>query len=197
MNYMKQIDIFIKNNKGIVTSAMLTKSGIPRYYLTNLTKSGYLEKINRGIYVKSDMLEDEMYVLQSKYSKGIFSCETALYILGFTDRTPAIYSMTFKQGYHCESLKNENIKHRTIIDKFYDLGVIEARSPFGNTIRVYNIERTLCDIVKETSNCDIQIVNEAMKRYVKSKKKNISLLMEYAEKLRVKKKILNYMEVLL
>ena len=58
------------------------------------------------------------------------------------------------------------------------------------------MERTLCDIVRGEGS-DIQIVLDAMKRYAKYDKKNINLLMEYAEQLRVKRKILRYMEVLL
>ena len=63
-------------------------------------------------------------------------------------------------------------------------------------VLIYNLERTLCDIVRG-SGSDIQIVNGAMKRYAASKEKDIHKLMKYAEQLRVKPKILHYMEVLL
>ena len=66
----------------------------------------------------------------------------------------------------------------------------------GNPIRVYDLERTLCDILRG-SGSDIQIVSEAMKRYAASKDKNIHKLMKYADQLRVKPKVLRYMEVLL
>ena len=73
---------------------------------------------------------------------------------------------------------------------------IEMKSPSGNPIRVYNLERTLCDILRG-SGSDVQIVGEAMKRYAASKDKNIHKLMQYADQLRVKPKVLRYMEVLL
>lgn len=72
----------------------------------------------------------------------------------------------------------------------------DALSFSGNPIRIYNIERTLCDIVRGEGS-DIQIVLDAMKRYAKYENRNINLLMDYAEQLHVKKKILRYMEVLL
>ena len=74
--------------------------------------------------------------------------------------------------------------------------LLEMKSPSGNPIRVYNLERTLCDILRG-SGSDIQIVGEAMKRYAASKDKNIHRLMQYADQLRVKPKVLRYMEVLL
>ena len=85
---------------------------------------------------------------------------------------------------------------KRVVPDNYTLGIIEIKSPCGNPIKIYNLERTLCDIVRG-SGSDIQIVNGAMKRYAASKEKDIHKLMEYAGQLRVKPKILHYMEVLL
>ena len=65
-----------------------------------------------------------------------------------------------------------------------------------NRLYVYDLERTLCDILRG-SGSDVQIIRDAMKRYAASKDKNIHRLMQYAEQLRVKPKVLRYMEVLL
>ena len=104
--------------------------------------------------------------------------------------------MTFPKGYNAPSLKQENIIVKRVVPDNYTLGIIEIKSPCGNPIKIYNLERTLCDIVRG-SGSDIQIVNGAMKRYAASKEKDIHKLMKYAEQLRVKPKILHYMEVLL
>jgi len=77
------------------------------------------------------------------------------------------------------------------------MGITEVNSPSGNPIRVYDVERTLCDIVKGNNSCDIQLLNQAMKAYAASKEKDIAKLIAYAERLHVKPKILRYMEVLL
>jgi hypothetical protein len=105
--------------------------------------------------------------------------------------------MTFPWGYNAASLREANVTTKRVINDYYGLGVMEMPSPAGNPIKVYDIERTLCDIVRGNNACDIQIVNAAMKRYAQSKEKDIQKLMGYAEKLRVKPKVLNYMEVLL
>ena len=195
MTHIEEIKKLIDKYNGIVTSAMLTKNNIPRLYLKKMTDSGELTYICRGIYASPDAWEDEMFILQAKFPKGVFSHETALYIHGLTDRTPMKYSMTFPYGYHTVSVRAENISEKHTVKKIYDLGITIDKTPCGNDIRLYNIEKTLCDIVK--AGCDVQIVNDAMKRYVKSQNKNIELLYEYADILRVKNKIANYMEVLL
>ena len=78
----------------------------------------------------------------------------------------------------------------------YDLGLSTGKSFNGQVVRVYNLERTLCDVVRGEGS-DVQIVLDAMKRYARFEGKNINQLFEYAEKLRVKKKVLRYMEILL
>lgn len=197
MDNLEKIQEMLAQNNGIITASQVTEANIPRHYLKKMLDMELLTKIDRGIYMKPEMLEDEMYVLQYKYSRGIFSYETALYIHGLTDRTTMKYTMTFPYGYHVHSLKQENVKIKKSVEDLYQLGLTCGVSPYGNPIRLYDVERTLCDIVKGNNTCDIQIVNQAMKQYARMPGKNITQLFDYAEKVRVKPKILNYMEVLL
>jgi predicted transcriptional regulator of viral defense system len=162
-----------------------------------MVESGSLIKLERGIYLLDGFWEDEFVVYSLRYRKGIFSHATALYLHGLTDRTPAHLSMTFPQGYNTVSLANPVLDvHRTAKSLFL-LGGSLVATPSGNKVRVYDIERTLCDIVRGSNGGDVQVVNQAMKRYVASKNKDIQKLLGYAERLRVKPRILNYMEVLL
>ena len=189
-------EILRSSPDGVVTSARVTEAGLHRGLIQELVNNGELIKYGRGIYLRSDVWEDDFYLLQRKYERGIYSHDTALYLLGYSDRTPAKYTMTFPKGYNAASLKNESIIIKRVIPDNYSLGIAEISSPSGNPIRIYDLERTLCDILRG-SGSDIQIVNEAMKRYAASNDKNIHKLMQYAEQLRVKPKILRYMEVLL
>jgi predicted transcriptional regulator of viral defense system len=191
------IQAFLQNAGGIVTSKQVTEAGFHRSVLSELVEAKELMRISRGVYLKPTAWEDELYLLQYRFGRGIFSHETALYLHGMTDRTPARFTMTFPWGYNAASLKDENLTTKRVVKEYYELGVMAMPSPAGNIIRVYDIERTLCDIVRGNNTCDIQVVNQAMKQYAQSKGKDIQKLMGYAEKLRVKPKVLNYMEVLL
>ena len=195
-NRMKLEKLLAATNSGTVTTAQVTEAGLHRGVLHTLVENGELHRFGRGLYVRTDAWEDDFYLLQSKYGRGIFSHDTALYLLGYSDRTPSKYTMTFPRGYNAPSLKNENIIVKRAVPENYSFGVIEASSPCGNPIRIYELERTLCDILRG-SGSDIQIVGEAMKRYAASKDKNIHMLMQYADQLRVKSKVMHYMEVLL
>lgn len=184
------------SHNGVITTKQVSDSGIYRGAIKTLVEEDIVYQYGRGIYVDNSKLEDEFYLLQCKYSRGIFSHETSLYLLGYSDRTPAKFTMTFPKGYNTPSLKKENIEVVRVIPENYSLGVIEMKSPSGNTIKVYNLERSLCDVLRGSVN-DIQIINPAMKKYAESKEKDVNKLMKYAEQLKVKPKVLNYMEVLL
>ena len=197
MNAVRKIEELLEESQDdTITSAQVVDAGLYRGVLQGLVRKGEVYRFGRGLYVKSTAWEDDFYLLQRKYSRGIYSHDTALYLLGYSDRTPAKYTMTFPKGYNAVSLKNENLIVRRVVRENYEPGIIQIQSPSGNPIRVYCLERTLCDILRG-SGSDIQIIVDAMKRYAASKDKDIHRLMEYAELLRVKPKVLRYMEVLL
>ena len=197
VKYDEIIKELIEKNKGIITSTEVTESGIPRYYLTSMVENGDIVKVENGIYTLPNTMDDELYFLQYKLTKGVFSNETALYLHNITDRTPMSYTMTFPSGYNTKHLKDRDINIKLSNKETFDLGIITMNSFNGNPIRVYDIERTLCDILITRNKTDIQLVNQAMKMYAQSNRKNISKLLEYAEKLHVKSKVSKYMEVLL
>jgi len=191
------IQQILKNSNGIVTTTQVTKAGIPRRCLSAMVESGAIYRVERGIYALPEVWEDELFFMQYRFSKGIFSYETALYLHGMTDRTPIRYTMTFPFGYNTGNVKKQGIIAKLSTEETYELGIITMLSPSGNPVKVYDIERTLCDIVKTRHRADIQVINQATKTYASSKNKDIAKLMNYADRFRVKPKILKYMEVLL
>jgi predicted transcriptional regulator of viral defense system len=107
--------------------------------------------------------------MQYRFSKGIFSHETALYLHAMTGRTPISYTMTFPSGYNTVGVRKQGIIAKLATTENYELGITEVVSPCGNPLKVYDIERTLCDIVKIKHSGDIQVVNQALKAYAASK----------------------------
>ncbi|HAG11629.1 MAG TPA: abortive phage infection protein [Desulfotomaculum sp.] len=197
MTYAEQILKIAYMNNGTVTSAQVTKAGINRQHLKLLADKGLLERSERGVYIVPTNFDDEMFNLQSRYKRGVFSHETALFLMDMTDRTPIKYSMTFPLSYNTSILEKENIKYYRVKEELYELGIITGKSPGGNEVRFYDAERTLCDILKGRSGTDIQIVTEAFKRYARLEDKDIPLLSKYSKLFRVEKKLRSYLEVLL
>jgi len=187
----------LEENNGFITSTQVTEAGLQRRLLSELEAAHEITRVSRGIYALPNVWEDEMFFIQHRYTRGVFSNETALYLHGLSDRTPISYTLTVPHKYNAQKIKSFNVKIKFVTNDIYGLGITETTSPFGNPIRVYNKERTLCDIVKGNNTCDIQLVNQAMKVYTTSRDKDMAKLFEYAKRLRVKSKILRYMEILL
>ncbi len=182
---------------GMLTTKQVTEAGLHRSVIKKLVDEGQIYQISRGLYNREDAWEDDFYVLQQRYPKGIFSHDTALFLQGYSNRPPLKYEMTFPRGYNAPSLKEQPflIVRRTI-PELYELGVTEVRTPYGNTVRTYDTERSMCDVVRG-SGSDVQIIDYAMKEFAWYKGGDLYKLHQYAKALRVEKKISRYMEVLL
>ena len=197
MSIIEKILNMAKENHGTITSSMIDAAGISRGNLKYLVDIGRLENTSRGIYTLPELLEDELYSLQNRFSKGIYSGETALFLWDLIDRTPMRYSMTFPASYNVTSAKSENIRCSMLKEPYYSIGITVAVTPGQHSVKCYNAEKTLCDILRPRANTDIQVVSEAFKRYARYSKRNIPLLSEYARLMKVEKRVRAYLEVLL
>ena len=175
----------------------LVRFGIPRTYLSILEKTREIERVSRGVYKAPSAMGDEMFIFQSKYKSSVYSHETALFLHDLTDKTPLRYSVTVPSGYHSSALNESEKKIYYVNRNLFNLGVILMQSPHGNEIRVTNLERTICDILRSRNQIDVQFVTNSLKRYMLRKDKNINLLYSYAKAFHIQKIVRQYIEVLL
>ena len=186
-----------EQNGGMVSSGQLKAAGIKRGCLKLLADTGRLEQTSRGVYVLPGQWEDAFFAIQSRFKRGIFSGNTALYLWGLSDRSPLSYDMTFPASYNVSTAKSANINPVHVSSQYYDLGKTTTSTPAGQTIYLYNMERTLCDLLRKHSHADIQIVASAFKSYIASSKRNMMALTEIAKIFHVGNKLQAYLEVLL
>ena len=168
----------VNQNNGMLTTAKAVSFGMSRSMLAHLVKQGQLLRPARGLYTLPEIWEDEFLNLQTRFKRGI-------------------YHMTFPTNYNLANPKKEGVRCAQVKPEWYVLGIAEIKSPTGNSVHCYSIERTLCDILRPHHSADIQITAEAFKRYTNSPRKNIPLLSDYAACFGVEKKIRTYLEVLL
>jgi predicted transcriptional regulator of viral defense system len=194
---LERIRKILQDQHGSLLTSDLVKFNIPRTYLYILEQNGEIERVSRGVYRLTVSIEDEMFSFQARYKSSIYSHETALYLNDLTNRTPLSYSISVPVGYHSISLKESGHKIFYVNRNLFDLGVILMKSPHGNEIRTTNLERTICDVLRSRNQIDIQQVNEALKRYVQKKERDLDLLYHYAGQFRIQKIVREYIEVLL
>ena len=138
-----------------------------------------------------------MYLLHLRFSQVVFSHDTALFFHDLTDREPLQYTVTVKTGYNPTKLKEEGVQVFTIKAELHEVGLITMQTPFGHDVPVYNMERTICDLLRSRNHIERQTFQGALKAYARRKDKDLRTLMRYAKLFRVERILRQYLEVLL
>ncbi|WP_423064802.1 type IV toxin-antitoxin system AbiEi family antitoxin domain-containing protein [Erysipelothrix rhusiopathiae] len=185
-----------KNNNGLIYTKDVTQYNIRKEVLSDLVKSGDLVRLKRGVYCFKDEIIDEYYLFQLKAPQLIYSLGTALFFHGYSNRVPNVLSITVKQGYNVHRIDTKKINARYSSDELFELGLTAIKSPQGMEVRCYDLERTICDIIKERNKMDPQIFSDAINQYFSNKKINSRLLMKYAKAMKIEDEIMKYIEVL-
>ena len=194
MRMEERIKKLLKQNKGTITTKQIEGAGILRVHINDFIEKGIITRIKKGIYISNDIIEDEFYILQMKNNKFIFSYNTAMYFLDETERTPEKIDVTVYSGYNKQRFP-KNVKVHYVKKEFLNLGAITVETPQGFDIKAYNLERTICDVIKgRNTGIDKEQANKFIRNTITSKKVDINKLYDYAEKLKCTKKLEAVME---
>ena len=187
----------IEKNNGVITSFEANAKGINNKTLQRMEKLGQIERVEHGLYMDPNQMEDEYFLTLYRCKKGIFSHETALYFHELTDRTPFQIMMTIPSGYNTRLLKDkEKYKFFYVVEELHSIGKIIMEPPYGHQVYVYDKERTICDCLKKKEQLDGDLVTEAVKRYLKTPGTDYAKLIKYAEVFNIKDLVRKYLEVL-
>ena len=197
MTIPAELKPILTQNGNTITTAEANAAGISNERLRQLVKRGVLERPTFGVYVLPHDFVDRMYATQQRRPKIIYSHETALFLHNLTDRDPISYSVTVPTGYNTVKLREEGFTVYTIKRDLHTVETTEAETMFGHTVRVYTMERTICDCLRSRSRMDMTLLTDALRRYVRRKDKNLNTLMKTAKTFRVEQPLRHYMEVLL
>ena len=130
---------------------------------------------------------DDYY--QAKYKKAIFSHMNALYFYGMTEEFPYNYTVTVPQSYHVDTV-NEKCNVFYVSDDMLELGMCKVKTPNGGIVRAYDIERSICDIIKYKNRMDLEQVKKAIRQYMKNKNKDMNKLSEYSKKMGINEQVM-------
>lgn len=170
---------------------------ISRTYIQEYISANRFERVARGLYKSPDVWTDYLYIIALKNEKAVYSFDTALMLNGLTEREPSEIFVTVSRAYNASHLRSSGIVVNHVRDEWVDLGRTTAKTTYGNEVSVYDMERTICDILRVKDKKDPQMFAYAIKEYAKSANKNLPRLMKYAKEFGVEAGLRQYMEVLL
>ena len=196
MNTNKVIDKLLQENNGVLRTANVVQAGFSRTMLGLLVKNGVLERIAHGQYIQSNDLPDDLFLLQQRSDKIVFSHETALFLHDMAERTPFRYSVTFPSNYKPSSKLSDGCKTYYVKPELHSLGQCVVKSKMGNEVITYDAKWTICDILRSRNRIDSQILATAMRSYAVRKNQDWNKLRGYSETFHVTKLLRQYLEVL-
>ena len=181
-----------------LTPSIAAEAGISKFKFYQYVRNNNLEQVGHGIYLAGEGWTDELYLLHQRCPNAVFSHDEAFYYHNLTDREPLIHTMTVYSGYNTHRLTADGgCKVYNVKKELLNIGKITVKSNCGNEIPMYDLERTLCDLIRSRNSIEVQEFNSVLKSYVSRKDKDLNRLMEYAKLFRVDKVMRRYMEVLL
>ena len=183
----------IIKTEGYITSKKATELGFPRIYLTILVNQGLIYKVGRGVYsCNKDFNTNPLVDFQKHNTKIIYSCFTALNLLGFYNFIPDKIHISVPQGYNASRYENVEVFYNN--DNNYSVGTVFIAMGTDKII-VYNLERTICDIIKDQNRFDKRLYNKIINYYFNQDNINYHKLLEYSKLLRISKKVQEYLSL--
>ena len=185
----------MKKNKGYITSKELDMFDLHRMYLSIMQDKGIIKKVAPGIYIDVNIKKDNYYIFGLSMPNAIFSHMTALYFHGLSTKSPnCVYDITVKKSYNSAHLRKHNVFY--VNNDIYELGLTEIETPMGNKIKVYDIERCICDIIRSKNRIDLELIKYSVRKYLKRKDKDLNKLSLYAEKMGIKDVVMTFIDMM-
>lgn len=197
MNMIEKLHTICDQSGGIITTRKAVEEGVSRAVLSKLSKQGYLQRVAQGQYIFPNEAEDELLSLSLRFNNIIFSHETALYLHGISDRVPFKHSLTTPSNCVPPTSILEECNVYYIKADLLNLGKTRILSPEGNLIPVYDVERTICDVIRSRNRMGTETFLYAIRAYAHLPEKRLDHLAEYSEVMHISGVVKRYMEVLL
>lgn len=192
---MEQISHKVEALGGIISTAdMESNAEYRRIY--RAAQRGKLTKLRAGVYASADALLDTMLDIERIVPDGIICLYNAWSHYQLTTTIPPSFCVAI------ERKRKVVIPPSLPITLYYwkkenlSLGVTKEVVS-GHTIRITNIERSVCDAVKYRNKIGIDVCAEIVRTFLRKKGRDLSRLTEYAKALRVWSTLKNYLEIAL
>ena len=197
MDFMAELAAIAQEHGGIIETRTAIAHGISKAMLSKLCRENKIDRVAQGQYILPDDMQDELLSIVKRSDKIILSHETALFLHSISDRTPFEHTITVPSDYTASAAIRSECKVYYIKPELFDFGKTTIKTPAGNDVPVYDLERTVCDMVRSRNKVGTETFLAALKLYAASPRKDLNKLHIYAKKLRVSNVLRPYLDVLL
>ena len=191
MNKNTIFDTIQKKGGFITTGEIKDRSEYEQ--LRRATDNGTLMRIRKGVYVKTSALANSMIDVERIIPNGVLCLYSAFSHYELSTQVPSATCIAI------EAKRKVRLPEYPPIELFFwkpenlNFGIIQKQIS-GYIVRITDMERTVCDAVKYRNKIGLDVCGEIIDNYLKKENRNISLLHDYAKRLRVKNILTKYLE---
>lgn len=182
----------LQQRGGFITTGEVKSRG-EYEQLRRAIKDGTLMRLRNGVYVEMSALANNMIDVGRIVPHGVLCLYSAFAHYGLSTQVPSATCIAI------EAKRKVRLPDYPPIDLYYwkkenlEFGIIK-KSISGYDVLITDMERTVCDAVKYRNKIGLDVCGEVIDKYLKKENRKISLLHEYAQKLRVKNILTTYLE---
>lgn len=178
---------YITCNGGYISSTEAKKASLYDQLLYG-TRTGRIVRVRRGVYALNDGLAKQMIDVETLVPGGVLCLYSAWSYHELTTQIPQAYHIAVERSRRITLPAFPPIELSFMTQKVYELGITEAEID-GFKVKVYDLEKSVCDAIKYRNKIGLDVSSEILKNYLSRKNRDITRLYAYASQLRVGKKI--------
>ncbi len=188
--------IEILTSQGIIFRTKdLNSQGITNYEISKLIKEEIITKLYQGVYTLGDINNIQITDINVIVENGIISLSSAAYYYKLTSGESGKITLTLDREQKPPKLPYDLFCYYYTTSRFYEIG-LKVIDQNGRKIKIYDVERTVCDMIKHRSKYDLQVVREVIENYLSREDCDVEKLIAYSKELRVYNVLIQYLEIL-
>ncbi len=176
----------------------LKDDGYSYYKINKLVKSGKLSGVNKRYYENLSYKGEpnDFYAANACSEKSVICLLSAAVYYGLSsERLSHVDAALPRRSRIPTAIEWPVMKYYLFSGSRYTLG-IETVNEKGNIYKIYDMEKTVCDILFYRNKLGFEAAVDVVRNYMQHKERNLNRLMSYAEKLREKTVVRQFVEVL-
>ena len=163
------------------------------YGIRKALEEGSMVRLKNGVYASTEALASTMIDIERVVPRGVLCLYSAWEHYGLTTQIPGAFYVAVE-------------KHRKVVvpefppiqlcyweQKYYEMGVVETEVK-GHRVRIYDLEKSVCDALKFRNKIGLDVASEVLKSYLRRKDRSIARLTAYAKQMRVGATLKGYLE---
>ena len=198
-NKIKLIQTVSKTNGGLIKTSELREIGISSRKIKELLELHIINRIKYGHYMLTEETAkvSDIELAAKLIPHGVICLFTAIEHHELSTVNPTAICIALPRDISIPLLpKTPNIKIYRMTSKHFELGITETDFN-GTSVRIFDVEKTVCDCFKYDKDIEKAVALEALKNYITKGNCNVQKLLEYAKIMGKKKTIIPYVEALI